>query len=141
MEVKIITTRVTTYLDSETANKLNEYNNKSKVVKEALIMYFSNKNLLISKHEKVSQKIEQLEQKLTYEKEQLKKIEKQIHEADKKRKYRPEDYENSIKTLKSLNNVSIDDLRYQADILGVDVLKFKEWLLEDGLYDKLLLDK
>lgn len=141
MEVKIITTRVTTYLDSETANKLNEYNNKSKVVKEALIMYFSNKNLLISKHEKVSQKIEQLEQKLTYEKEQLKKIEKQIHEADKKRKYRPEDYENIIKTLKSLNNVSIDDLRYQADILGVDVLKFKEWLLEDGLYDKLLLDK
>ncbi len=141
MEVKIITTRVTTYLDSETANKLNEYNNKSKVVKEALIMYFSNKNLLISKHEKVSQKIEQLEQKLTYEKEQLKKIEEQIHEADKKRKYRPEDYENSIKTLKSLNNVSIDDLRYQADILGVDVLKFKEWLLEDGLYDKLLLDK
>ena len=48
--------RVTTYLDNYTEKKLDKYENKSKLMKEALNMYFFNKDYFMTQEKVVENK-------------------------------------------------------------------------------------
>ena len=132
-----MTIRTTVYLDENTAKKLDRYDNKSKLVKEALNMYFINGDYFISKQKVVENNIRDYEYKLDNEKYKLELIKRQIREIEKRKNNRPRDYVKSVCVLKSLSDVSEDDLKFQAEKLRVDVGEFKEWLWFDGYLDEI----
>ena len=127
-----MTIRTTVYLDENIAKKLDKYGNKSKLVKEALNMYFINEDYFISKKRIAENNIKDYEYKLDNEKYNLKLIKKQIDEINKRKNNRPKNYIKSVYTLQRLSDVSEEDLKFQADKLHVDVGEFKEWLWFDG---------
>ncbi|MBE6486637.1 MAG: hypothetical protein E7Z85_07360 [Methanosphaera stadtmanae] len=76
--------RLTVYLDENITNKMKRYANKSKLVKEALNMYFINKDYFLSEKKVAENNIKEYNFKLEKEKIKLERIEKQIEEIDKK---------------------------------------------------------
>ena len=129
--------RVTTYLDEELAKKLDKYDNKSKIVKESLNMFFINKDYFIPKQQIVENNIKNLKFQLDTEELKLKHIKNQIAEIDKRKDDRPKDYIKSVYTLKCLPDVSEDDLKFQAERLNVNIGQLKEWLWLDGHYKEI----
>lgn len=133
----ILTVRVTAYLDEDIAKKLERYENKSKLVKEALNMYFINKEYFKQQQRIIENNIKEIELRLNSEKIKLELVMKQIDEIDKRRKDRPKNYINSVCTLKCLPDVSDEDISFQAERLHVDRGQLKEWLWIDGYYDEI----
>ena len=129
-----MTIRVTTYLDEDIAKKMDRYENKSKLVKDALNMYFINKDYFLSKKKIVENTIRDYEYKLENEKFKLKLIEKEIEDIDRRKNNRPNDYQKVVYTLKALPNITDKDLEFQAEQLHVDVGQLKEWLWFDGYF-------
>lgn len=133
--------RITTYLDENIVKKLDRYENKSKIVKEALNMYFVNKDYFTTKQHVVENNIQNLEFQLENERFKLELIKKQIEDIEKRKNDRPRDYIKSVYTLKCLPNLSEDDLLFQSRKLKVDVGQLKEWLWLDGYYEEIFCPK
>lgn len=129
--------RVTTYLDNDTAKKLDKYENKSKLMKEALNMYFFNKDYFMTQEKVVENNIKELEFKLENEKCRLNLIRKQMDEIDRRKSDRPKNYTKSVYTLKALPDVTQEDISFQAELLKVDAGQLKEWLWIDGYYEEI----
>ena len=135
--MKILNVRTTIYLDKNLAKKVEKYDNKSKLVKEALNMYFLNKDYFLSKKSIVEDDIHDLKYKLERKKKELEFIDKQLTRINKKSKERPAGYINAVNTLRCLSDVSDDDLDFQAKRLFVHPNDFKEWLCVDGYYEEI----
>ena len=129
--------RITIYVDNETAHKLDEYDNKSKVIKEALNTHFLNKDYFISKKKKIERNIKEIKYQLEQENHDLQILEKQIKRIEKKEHERPKNYNKAVSTLKSLPDVNEEDLRFQAKRLNIDASKLKGWLWLDGDYEEI----
>ncbi len=129
--------RVTAYLDEDIVKKLDRYENKSKLVKEALNMYFVNMEYFKSQKKIIENNIKELELRLNSENIRLELVKKHIDEIDKRRKDRPKDYIKTVSTLKCLPDVSDEDIIFQAQRLNVDAGQLKEWLWHDGYHDEI----
>ena len=129
--------RLTVYLDKENARKLQNHKNKSKIVKEALNNYFSNKKILQNKKEELETEISQLNMELGHKKYMLSKVSDEIRGIDSKNSYRPKKYVESVNMLLNLDNVSEKDLQFQADGMGIELAVLKEWLKDDDYYEKI----
>lgn len=64
-------------------------------------------------------------------------VEKQMEFLEKRKNNRPKNYMMSVYTLKTIKDVTDDDLEFQAERLNVDVGQLKEWLWIDGHYDEI----
>lgn len=129
--------RITFYVDNETSHKLNEYDNKSKLVNEALNMYFLNKEHYMNQEKKLRNNIKELKVRLDHENQELQMVEKQIKRIEKKERERPKNYNKAVSTLKSLPDANNEDLCFQAKRLNIDVAKLKGWLWLDGYYEEI----
>lgn len=129
--------RMTVYLDDKIINQVNRYENKSKLVNEALNMYFINEDYFISKKKMLENSIHDYEFKLDNKKIELNLVEKQMEFLEKRKNNRPKNYMMSVYTLKTIKDVTDDDLEFQAERLNVDVGQLKEWLWIDGHYDEI----
>lgn len=130
-----MTIRVTTYLDENLVKKMDRYENKSKLVKEALNMYFINEDYFLSKKKEIENNIEDYKYKLDNERIKLEKIEQEIEMINKRKNIRPEGYLKSVSILRCLPDVNEEDLLFQAERLSVDAGQLKEWLWFDGFYE------
>lgn len=129
--------RMTVYLDDKIINQVKRYENKSKLVNEALNMYFINEDYFISKKKMLENSIQDYEFKLDNKKIELNLVEKQMEFLEKRKNNRPKNYMMSVYTLKTIKDVTDDDLEFQAERLNVDVGQLKEWLWIDGHYDEI----
>lgn len=129
--------RMTVYLDDKIINQVKRYENKSKLVNEALNMYFINEDYFISKKKMLENNIQDYEFKLDNKKIELNLVEKQMKFLEKRKNNRPKNYMMSVYTLKTIKDVTDDDLEFQAKRLNVDVGQLKEWLWIDGHYDEI----
>lgn len=129
--------RMTVYLDDKIINQVKRYENKSKLVNEALNMYFINEDYFISKKKMLENSIHDYEFKLDNKKIELNLVEKQMEFLEKRKNNRPKNYMMSVYTLKTIKDVTDDDLEFQAERLNVDVGQLKEWLWIDGHYDEI----
>lgn len=129
--------RMTVYLDDKIINQVKRYENKSKLVNEALNMYFINEDYFISKKKMLENSIHDYEFKLDNKKIELNLVEKQMKFLEKRKNNRPKNYMMSVYTLKTIKDVTDDDLEFQAEKLNVDVGQLKEWLWIDGHYDEI----
>ena len=129
--------RITLYFDNETAHKLDEYDNKSKLVNEALNMYFLNKKHYMNQEKKLRNNIKELKVRLDHENQELQMVEKQIKRIEKKERERPKNYNKAVSTLKCLPDANNEDLCFQAKRLNIDVAKLKGWLWLDGYYEEI----
>ena len=128
---------MTVYLDDKIINQVKRYENKSKLVNEALNMYFINEDYFISKKKMLENSIQDYEFKLDNKKIELNLVEKQMEFLEKRKNNRPKNYMMSVYTLKTIKDVTDDDLEFQAERLNVDVGQLKEWLWIDGHYDEI----
>lgn len=129
--------RMTVYLDDKIINQVKRYENKSKLVNEALNMYFINEDYFISKKKMLENSIHDYEFKLDNKKIELNLVEKQMEFLEKRKNNRPKNYMMSVYTLKTIKDVTDDDLEFQAERLNIDVGQLKEWLWIDGHYDEI----
>ncbi len=129
--------RMTVYLDDKIINQVKSYENKSKLVNEALNMYFINEDYFISKKKMLENSIQDYEFKLDNKKIELNLVEKQMEFLEKRKNNRPKNYMMSVYTLKTIKDVTDDDLEFQAERLNIDVGQLKEWLWIDGHYDEI----
>lgn len=129
--------RMTVYLDDKIINQVKRYENKSKLVNEALNMYFINEDYFISKKKMLENSIQDYEFKLDNKKIELNLVEKQMEFLEKRKNNRPKNYMMSVYTLKTIKDVTDDDLEFQAERLNIDVGQLKEWLWIDGHYDEI----
>lgn len=132
-----MTTRVTVYLDNDIAKKLDKFENKSRIIKEALNMYLFSEETFISKEKVAENEIKETEFKLKNQKYVLDLIRKQLKKIRELKDNRPDDYLKSVNILKSLPDVSNEDLKFQAELLNVDAMQLKEWLWYDVHYDEI----
>ncbi len=122
---------MTFYTDDKTLNKLNNCENRSKVITEAIKMYFLNKEVYVKKEEQILNKIKELEAQMEKEKLELTRVRKKIWNIEKNNS-RPKDYMKAVSTLKILPDVRKEDIKFQAKRLNVSVKQLENWLYEDG---------
>ena len=130
-------TRTTFYLDKTLVKRLDMYENKSKIVKEALYAYLSNEKYVKSRILEVENNIADLECQLKNEKTKLELHKGQLNEIRQKKSERPVGYKDSVATLKRMQNVTEEDMIFQAKKLAVNPGMLRQWLCDDGYYDKI----
>ena len=129
--------RLTFYTNDETLKMLNDCENRSKVITEAINTYFLNKEVYVKKEEQIEQKIKELEAQMEKEKIELTRVRKKIRDIEKKDNSRPKDYMKAVGTLKILPDVRKEDIKFQAKRLNVSVKQLETWLSEDGYMEEI----
>ena len=133
--------RVTVYLDENTIEILDKYNNKSSTVKKALAMYLNNREVYNLQKIEIEDNIKYYKDKIKQERSKLRHVRKQIKRIEELDDTRPPLYEQSVKVLKAIGDVTKDNLAYQAERLNVDVNTLKRWLYQDGYYEELFFNR
>ena len=129
--------RLTFYTNDETLKMLNDCENRSKVITEAINTYFLNKEVYVKKEEQIEQKIKELEAQMEKEKIELTRVRKKIRDIEKKDNSRPKDYMKAVGTLKILPDVRKEDIKFQDKRLNVSVKQLETWLSEDGYMEEI----
>ena len=129
--------RLTFYTNDETLKMLNDCENRSKVITEAINTYFFNKEVYVKKEEQIEQKIKELETQMEKEKIELTRVRKKIRDIEKKDNSRPKDYMKAVGTLKILPDVRKEDIKFQAKRLNINVKQLETWLSEDGYMEEI----
>ena len=132
--------RMTFYLDEKNAESLKESENKSRIVNEALRMYFLNKEVLVKKQVKIENNIRELEAQLENERAVLANVMDEIMNIENNDNIRPENYMKTVNILRTLPDVQEEDLIFQAERLNVSVIQLKRWLCLDGFMEDILED-
>ncbi|MBR0472982.1 MAG: hypothetical protein IJI98_09835 [Methanosphaera sp.] len=132
--------RMTFYLDEKNAESLKELENKSRIVNEALRMYFLNKEVLVKKQVKIENNIRELEAQLENERAVLANVMDEIMNIENNDNIRPENYMKTVNILRTLPDVQEEDLIFQAERLNVSVIQLKRWLCLDGFMEDILED-
>ncbi|WP_323737517.1 hypothetical protein PXD04_11415 (plasmid) [Methanosphaera sp. ISO3-F5] len=132
--------RMTFYLDEKNAESLKELENKSRIVNEALRMYFLNKEVLVKKQVKIENNIRELEAQLENERAVLANVMDEIMNIENNDNIRPENYLKTVSILRTLPDVQEEDLIFQAERLNVSVIQLKRWLCMDGFMEDILED-
>ena len=131
---------MTFYLDEKNAESLKELENKSRIVNEALRMYFLNKEVLVKKQVKIENNIRELEAQLENERAVLANVMDEIMNIENNDNIRPENYMKTVNILRTLPDVQEEDLIFQAERLNVSVIQLKRWLCLDGFMEDILED-
>ncbi len=117
---------------------LNAQENASGLIRELIEQYRSGGNTLYKQKTKIEKELHEAKAHVVDLKLQLDAINQEIEDMETRQSLRPEGYDDSVNRLLSMAIISQDDLKYQAELLNVDVLLFKRWLFDDGFFDKRL---
>ena len=126
------------YLDEVTHEFLETKSNASKYIRDLITREMNKKSFYIQKREEILAKIKAKEVELADARLDLKKVEDELDRINLLEKTRPDNYDNVVHVLFSLKKITHRDWSNQAKRLGVSVDVLKHWLLDDGVYDKLL---
>jgi len=117
---------------------LNAQENASGLIRELIEQYRSGGNTLYKQKTKIEKELHEAKAHVVDLKLQLDAINQEIEDMETRQSLRPKGYDDSVNRLLSMAIISQDDLKYQAELLNVDVLLFKRWLFDDGFFDKRL---
>ena len=117
---------------------LNAQENASGLIRELIEQYRSGGNTLYKQKTKIEKELHEAKAHVVDLKLQLDAINQEIEDMESRQSLRPKGYDDSVNRLLSRAIISQDDLKYQAELLNVDVLLFKRWLFDDGFFDKRL---
>lgn len=117
---------------------LNAQENASGLIRELIEQYRSGGNTLYKQKTKIEKELHEAKAHVVDLKLQLDAINQEIEDMETRQSLRPEGYDDSVERLLRMAIISQDDLKYQAELLNVDVLLFKRWLFDDGFFDKRL---
>ena len=117
---------------------LNAQENASGLIRELIEQYRSGGNTLYKQKTKIEKELHEAKAHVVDLKLQLDAINQEIEDMEARQSLRPEGYDDSVERLLRMAIISQDDLKYQAELLNVDVLLFKRWLFDDGFFDKRL---
>ena len=117
---------------------LNAQENASGLIRELIEQYRSGGNTLYKQKTKIEKELHEAKAHVVDLKLQLDAINQEIEDMESRQSLRPKGYDDSVNRLLSMAIISQDDLKYQAELLNVDVLLFKRWLFDDGFFDKRL---
>ena len=126
------------YLDELTSDFLETKSNASKYIRDLITREMNRKSYYVQRREEILATIKAKEVELADARLDLKKVEDELERIDLLEKTRPDNYDDVVDVLSSLRRITHRDWSYQAKRLGVRVDVLKHWLLEDGVYDKLL---
>ena len=131
--------RITLYMDQSHLDYLDQYKNKSKIVKEALNEFRLNKEYLLHQKSLIESDIKKIQVDLAKEKLKLNRLNKKLKEIDEINNFRPKLYEECVDILRAIPYAGQRDLEFQANRMDVDVNQFKKWLRDDGYYEEIFL--
>lgn len=126
------------YLDEVTSDFLDTKSNASQYLRNLIAREMNKKSFYIQRREDILATIKAKEVELADARLDLKKVDEELDRINLLEKRRPDNYDNVVHVLFSLEKITQKDWSNQAKRLGVRVDVLKHWLLEDGVYDKLL---
>lgn len=134
--------RKNVYFSDTVLNYLSTKDNASKYVDDLVIRDMNGKSEYIKRREELLDERKELHVKIADIDLELKSIDVELNRIAELESIRPDGYEDVVDTLLSMvGAISPDELVYQADVLGVDVGLLKRWLFEDGVYDRLIMER
>lgn len=104
-------------------------------------MYLNNKEVYNLQKIEIEDNIRYHKDKIKQERSKLRHVRKQIKRIEELDDTRPPLYEQSVKVLKAIGDVTKDNLAYQAERLNVDMNTLKRWLYQDGYYEELFFNR
>ena len=126
------------YLDEVTSDFLDTKSNASQYLRNLIAREMNKKSFYIQRREDILATIKAKEVELADARLDLKKVDEELDRINRLEKRRPDNYDNVVHVLFSLKKITQKDWSNQAKRLGVRVDVLKHWLLDDGVYDKLL---
>lgn len=125
-------------LNEDQADFLAKQGNASELIRDLIEQYRSGGNTLYKQKNKIEKELHEAKAHVVDLKLQLDAINQEIDDMEARQSLRPKGYDDSVERLLNMAIISQDDLKYQAELLNVDVLLFKRWLFDDGFFDKRL---
>lgn len=126
-------------IDEDIDTFLAEQDNASDFIRSLIVKYMNEStNLLLKKHDLEQEQLK-LETQLKDVQLQLQCLDQEIAEAEERKLWRCEGYDESVERLLFMDKVTMSDIEYQSKLLDVNVAQYKEWLYLDGVYDRILL--
>ena len=129
-------------LGNDRTQKLQEYENQTEVVKEALTNFFTDESVLLLKIQETRNYIDTLNFELKNAEVVLQQYEDKLSNLREQKSFRPPEYQSTLDTLRNVKcntgKISPDIIRYQAELCHVPVQCYKRWLFDDEVFDEIL---
>ena len=125
-------------VDENINTYLKTKNNVSEYLRGLILNDMNEQTSLLLEKNKLQQEEQQLKEKLMDVQLQIHFVDHQIEELNNRVENRPDGYDKCVERLLNMTVVSVADLDYQANLLEVDSSLFKQWLFNDGVFEKLL---
>lgn len=128
------------YFNDITLEYLETKDNYSQYIQDLILKDMNDKSHLLKQENELKAEKKALQIRLSEIDSELANITREMSRIDALLNNRPKEYDNVVKVLLNLHGgVTLKDLKYQANVLKVDLNILKQWLFDDGIYDKLLL--
>ena len=128
--------------DEHIGSFLDTKDNTTEYITKLILKDMSQHTTLLVEIQKLQEEEKKLKIQLKDNELQQQNLQQQLELTREQAQYRVEIYDECVDTLISIkqtsNHVTLSDIRVQASRCGVDLSLFKQWLFDDGVYDKLL---